>query len=82
MPEETIPEVVSLNKTDVEKRFDEICKSLFTVDNLGAITYYLQNCIKYPKARVGQSEFETVVLAAKYDGMQELIDTLIKKVTK
>lgn len=82
MPEETIPEVVSLNKTDVEKRFDEICKSLFTVDNLGAITYFLQNCITYPKNRVGANEFETIILAAKVDGAQELINNLIKKIAK
>jgi len=72
---------LNINMNEVEKGFKERCATIFTADNLGAISYYLQSCVPYPKQRVGENEFATIIAAAKYDGMQELIDTVINKVS-
>lgn len=80
--EENTNIITKINETQIEKRLKASAKMIFTEDNLGALTYKLQKLIPYPKTRVGVSEFDTIVNAARLDGMQELINLMIKDITE
>ena len=70
----------TLTKTDIENMAIQKANAIFTPDNLVAITNRLHSLIPYQEPRVKESEYLTIIAAARIDGMRELVELIIKSV--
>lgn len=71
---------MDITKPDFEKRLTEQSKLIFTIDNLSAITFYLNNLIPFAETRVKTTEYETIVHNAKIEGCNDLVQKIIDKI--
>lgn len=58
----------------------EKAERIFTQDNLPEISWFLNQCKTIPQRFTGDSEFETVVIAAKFDSQEDFIKSIINKI--
>lgn len=65
-----------MNKTELEKIFADRAKEIFTKENIGAISYYISNLVPDTPSRIQVDEFQTIVAAARFDGMRELVSLI------
>lgn len=71
-----------MDKSKVEQMLEKTAENIFTVENLPTIVYKLNSLLPKVYPRIQDTEFKTIVEAAKLDGMQQLIQTLIETTNK
>lgn len=59
---------------------EEQSAKMFTPDNLPVIMHFLNKCKHIPTQFTGDTDFKTIVVAAKFDGQEEFIQNIIKQI--
>jgi hypothetical protein len=55
-------------------------KEIFKAENLAAITYFLYEFVDLRTKRALDTEYQTIIAAAKSDAKLEMIEDIIKKI--